>query len=323
MARPTAFGIVRGALLAATGAATWAAAATCLERHPLTSACLRSDLGSLDLETPWARAERRVPTTTTEVEAKIVGGTAAAPGKDPWQVALVLKNKASVFDGQFCGGANIGGGWVLTAAHCVDEIPQEAMAVYSGSTSLRGGGRLAAVERIVIHPDWNRKSLHNDIALLRVRGSAAGLAGEPVDGPADVPAALLPLLPLRSTGWGSSLRVNDDSGREAELKAVDLPVVPDEICNAPPAYAGMITSGMLCAGPEDTSKSSCNGDSGGPATVDFAGARRLVGIVSFGKQGCSGRHAYSVFTRVSAYNPWIRQIVNQQSDTARPAAPPR
>ncbi|MCP5283214.1 MAG: serine protease [Rhodoferax sp.] len=301
--------LVRLAVVVAAAGSGNAATAACLERHPLTSHCLRSDNSSPSHDSPWAVAQRRV--NSASESAKIVGGVLAEQGQDPWQVALVLKDKPTVFDGQFCGGANIGGGWVLTAAHCVDEAPASALAVYSGSTSLRGGGRLTPVERVVVHPNWDRERVRNDIALLLVQGGAAGLVGQPVEGPADIPPAMLPLLKLRTTGWGNSLRLGDDSGREPELMSVELPVVDEVACNAPPAYDGLITPQMLCAGPEDTSKSSCNGDSGGPATVEFAGLRRLVGIVSFGKAGCQGRHAYSVFTRVSAYGPWIRQVVTE------------
>jgi hypothetical protein len=42
----------------------------------------------------------------------IIGGTQAARGDFPWQVALVVDSA------WFCGGSLIDGWWVMTAAHC-------------------------------------------------------------------------------------------------------------------------------------------------------------------------------------------------------------
>jgi secreted trypsin-like serine protease len=42
----------------------------------------------------------------------ITGGSPAARGQFPWQVALIIDNSV------FCGGSLISDRWVLTAAHC-------------------------------------------------------------------------------------------------------------------------------------------------------------------------------------------------------------
>ena len=43
---------------------------------------------------------------------RITGGSTAARGQFPWQVALIIDS------GSFCGGSLISDRWVLTAAHC-------------------------------------------------------------------------------------------------------------------------------------------------------------------------------------------------------------
>jgi len=43
---------------------------------------------------------------------RITGGSTAARGQFPWQVALIIDNA------YFCGGSLISSLWVLTAAHC-------------------------------------------------------------------------------------------------------------------------------------------------------------------------------------------------------------
>ena len=46
---------------------------------------------------------------------RIVGGTESQEGAWPWQVALLFKGR------QYCAGALITPGWVVTAAHCFGE----------------------------------------------------------------------------------------------------------------------------------------------------------------------------------------------------------
>ncbi|KAL2296562.1 hypothetical protein Nmel_015881 [Mimus melanotis] len=67
---------------------------------------------------------------------------------------------------------------------------------------------------------------------------------------------------------------------------------------------------MVCAG-GDGIISSCNGDSGGPLNCQGAdGSWQVHGIVSFGSSlGCNYYRKPSVFTRVSAYNSWIEQVM--------------
>jgi len=43
---------------------------------------------------------------------RIIGGSTAARGQIPWQVALIINGAF------FCGGSLISERWVLTAAHC-------------------------------------------------------------------------------------------------------------------------------------------------------------------------------------------------------------
>lgn len=57
-------------------------------------------------------------------------------------------------------------------------------------------------------------------------------------------------------------------------------------------------------------KSACNGDSGGPLTVEYEGQTRLVGLVQFGKAfGCSIGFPH-VYTRVTEFLDWIENNTN-------------
>lgn len=91
----------------------------------------------------------------------IFGGSNAPPRKFTHQVSLQDEN------GHFCGGSIISESWVLTAAHCTFEIDH---IVVSGTLNRYGGIRHAA-KSIIVHEDFNNKSLANDIAVIELKNS--------------------------------------------------------------------------------------------------------------------------------------------------------
>lgn len=54
------------------------------------------------------------------------------------------------------------------------------------------------------------------------------------------------------------------------------------------------------------------GDSGGPLMIYTNNRWFIVGIVSFG-DGCSRANSGGIYTRVSAYDDWISQIMSTES----------
>uniref|UniRef100_A0A8C5RXZ0 Peptidase S1 domain-containing protein n=1 Tax=Laticauda laticaudata TaxID=8630 RepID=A0A8C5RXZ0_LATLA len=66
---------------------------------------------------------------------------------------------------------------------------------------------------------------------------------------------------------------------------------------------------MVCAGGDI--KAGCNGDSGGPLNCPAADGRWYVhGVTSFvSAWGCNTLQKPTVFTRVSAFIPWIEQVL--------------
>ena len=55
--------------------------------------------------------------------SRIVGGTNAFPGSWPWQAEVLKLDKDTMKYSHHCGGTLISSQWVMTAAHCVFEVP--------------------------------------------------------------------------------------------------------------------------------------------------------------------------------------------------------
>ncbi|XP_076058477.1 clotting factor G beta subunit-like [Oratosquilla oratoria] len=68
----------------------------------------------------------------------------------------------------------------------------------------------------------------------------------------------------------------------------------------------IITDNMVCAA--YPGRDACQGDSGGPIMIEKErGIFVLVGVVSFGYE-CANPNFPGVYTAVSKYNTWIREL---------------
>lgn len=104
-----------------------------------------------------------------EVSPRIVGGYTATIADAPWQVALIRASASNNYQGQFCSGSLISTQWIVTAAHCVDDMSASDVLVQAGSVTLSQSkltGRQIA--EIIVHPNWTTSTFRNDIALLRL-----------------------------------------------------------------------------------------------------------------------------------------------------------
>jgi hypothetical protein len=232
---------------------------------------------------------------------KITGGMDADIADFPWQVYYESGNF-------LCGGSIISDTWVVTAAHCTrnsdgSSIPVSNMAIKVGTTTPRisSDGMTYFVSEVIVHPQFDSRTLLNDIALLKIAGPINYTNATPIKliSPYDVASgAIDPGVMTWVTGWG--LTNVTPEVLPANLQKVQLPIVSRSQAST---VWGTIPATDIMAGYLNGNKDACNGDSGGPMVVPVFTGYKLAGIISWGSQSCD---TYGAYTSVSDLETWIR-----------------
>lgn len=247
----------------------------------------------------------------------IVGGKPADLGAWPWMAALGYRVGNRPGADFRCGGSLISNTWVLTAAHCLANLPSNMRltTVRLGDLDLNASVPDGAspvdvpVEEIIIHSGYTSSPVTNDIGLLRLRN--------PVQFNKNVsPVCLLSNDTFKSdtyytgkrpyiTGWGA---VEWKGPSTTRLQVARIKFVSTTECAT--AYSRQaspttINQKVMCAG--EPGVDTCQGDSGGPLMFSPDSERYyLGGIVSFGYK-CADPDFPGVYTRVAAFIDWINE----------------
>ncbi|CAF1565975.1 unnamed protein product, partial [Adineta steineri] len=92
---------------------------------------------------------------------RIVGGETAGTNHWGWAVSIEINTTG------LCGGSVLSSTWIITAAHCVRGVSTSNLTVYAGSSArFAGQSRIASI--IIVHPQYNRNTIANDIALIKL-----------------------------------------------------------------------------------------------------------------------------------------------------------
>ncbi|KAK1207996.1 FAXD protein, partial [Pygoscelis papua] len=243
----------------------------------------------------------KVSSTSEHSDSRITGGTLCHRGHCPWQV--LIRNSKDI---GFCGGSLISSRWVVTAAHCLDLVRPHHVTIDFDKYQREFKEQKIDVERSWTHPHYDSNDYNSDIALLYL--SSDVIFNEyaiPICLPSPNLATLLSeegRIGLVS-GWGAT---HNRGSTLRFLMKVQLPIVNMETCQQ--STDRLVTDNMLCAGYDTEVADACKGDSGGPFTVLYHNTWFLLGVVSWG-EGCAEKGKYGIYTRVSNYIPWIKEIV--------------
>lgn len=217
----------------------------------------------------------------------IAGGEPAQLDELPFVASVRLSQHA-------CGATLINSRQLLSAASCIRGRPASSFTIRTGTIQRQVGGKLTGLAEIYVHPEYDPRTLQNDIAILNL--------AEPVD---DVTPAVLPTSPeppapgseVIIAGWGETLPGGSDAGI---LNRASLPVVDDKTCRAQYKDTAMIFADQFCIGIEEGGKGSCDHDEGGPVLQ----GNTLVGVLSAGTT-CGLAGYADIDTAVGAHLDWI------------------
>ncbi|XP_074114933.1 serine protease ea-like isoform X1 [Cotesia typhae] len=251
-------------------------------------------------------------------EAKVYGGKIASIFEHPWMALLIYFHRGRKKFG--CGGTIISKRYILTAAHCITDLPSGQFLIgarigeHDWSTKRdcdmdKDGEEILCsddpykdflVQSIKFHPDFKLSTLRNDVGLIRLHKNIDFF-------PINTKPICLPIeqnqkmdyKTLTVTGWGAT---EFDILSKKLLRVEVQPLSIEKCTQALGPNSAIIWYKEICA-VGINGGDSASGDSGGPllATDRYRNDARVIqhGIVSYGMNN------YGIYTSVLYYMDWI------------------
>lgn len=249
-------------------------------------------------------------------EFRIINGYKTVIFEFPWMVLIAYKMEQVV--DLACSGSLINDRYVLTAAHCVQNLNLEFIRLGEHNIETEHDCNYIKgvcsppiqdvnIEKVLVHPGYVAKSFENDIALIRLSNKLE--FSQPHIQPICLPFGKNAELNLDRrfgviSGWG----ITESGFKSTELLKTYIPIISNEDCKKLYDKRSVISPEQICAG-GFKGRDSCGGDSGGPLTLvgRINSTIRYIqyGIVSYGPKHCGTDGQPGVYTRVTHYMKWI------------------
>ncbi|XP_074105302.1 CLIP domain-containing serine protease HP8-like [Cotesia typhae] len=258
---------------------------------------------------------------------RIIGGKNASLGMYPWIARIGYSSDLTGSEISYrCGGTLINKLYVVTAAHCVSNLPGSfrvtgiRLGEHNSETNpdCENGYCSEPVQdfkpiQMLVHKRYNIPHFKNDIALIRL--------DRPVDYNGFVMPICMPVGELleknltggiaETAGWG--IFDIDHPKSSVILQTIKLPILETYMCVNAFKNQAQVDELQLCVGGK-VGQDSCTGDSGGPLmkveALNDIPKYYLIGIVSFGAKHCGQSPMPAVYTRLTRYLVWILENIS-------------
>ncbi|XP_001862766.2 trypsin alpha-3 [Culex quinquefasciatus] len=233
---------------------------------------------------------------------RLAGGALTLPGQHPSVVSIDSPYNLH------CGGTIINLQHVLTAAWCVMHpttftlINPFWLRVIAGDvnlvpTSIRREVR--SVTHLFVHPNYNRLSGNNDLAVMRVNTPFPEFHNT-IEPAVINTRVLADNTQCQYIGWGAPTNAANAPLNPAQ-RMIQVPTLAPAQCNVANVHNNRVLSTMICAGSIPANANTvCQGNIGGGLFCNG----QLTGVLSFGL-ACGAANQPGVYIDVRQYRQWI------------------